>query len=122
MMTSETNLQQQLKQMVIKQKTTHLESPDDHLYLTSLYQLLHQYEEHVSKLVIQALQGSGEYTPFGLMDLLLEEFKKAEARTNSESQRLLHQYRLHKARLDEVYQLVKEILTTRNLGEHANGG
>jgi hypothetical protein len=120
-MTSEKNIEQQLKQMVIKQKTTHLETPDDHPHLKPLYQLVHQYEEHVSKLVIQALQGSGDYTPFTLMELLLEEFKNAETRTESESQRLLHHYRLYKARLDEIYHLVKEVLTTNKNGELSDG-
>ncbi len=121
-MTSKANLHQQLKQALIKQKTSHLEPPDEQSQLYLLYKLLYQYDEHISKLVFQALQGKGEFIPFPATDALQEEFKSSASDPNSEIQRLLQQYHLHKARLDEIYQLVKAILTTNKNGEYSNGG
>lgn len=122
MKTSEENLHRQLKQAVIKQKTSHLEMPEAQPRLLPLYQLLFQYEEHVSKLVFQVFQGNRMFIPFPLMDLLQEEFKKSESQADTETQRLIHQYYLYKTRLDEIYNLIEQILTTQKDGEYSNGG
>lgn len=121
MNTSKTDLQN-LKQMVIKQKTSHLEPPDNQPHLAQLHEILYQYEEHISKLVFQVFQGSGEFTPYEKLDLLAEKFKRAEEYTDSESQRLLNQYRLYKERLDEIYKLVQAILNPVQNGENSHGG
>lgn len=114
---SSINLNQQLKQAIIKQKSTHLEAVEDQSPLLNLYQMLYQYEEHVSKMVFQAFQGSSNFTPFELMDVLENEIQKFASTSDPESQRLLKNYRLYKQRLDEIYNLLQEILTSTPNGE-----
>lgn len=111
------NLQQQLRQAIIKQKAYHLEAVEDQSPLRPLYQVLYQYEEHVSKLVFQVFQGNGSFIPFELMDVLEREFQNSTLVTDPENQRLLHHYQLYKQRLDEIYNLLRMILATNSNGE-----
>lgn len=119
---SSINLNQQLKQAIIKQKSTHLEAVEDQSPLLNLYQMLYQYEEHVSKMAFQAFQGSGNFNPFELMNLLENEIQNFASTSDPESQRLLNHYRLYKQRLDEIYNLLQEILTSTPNGEKSNDG
>lgn len=116
------DLSKQLKQAIIKQKTNHLEQVDKKSNLYSLYRLLYQYEEHVSKLVFQALQQTGDFEPFAIMESLQSEFQKSDIQSDPDSQRILNHYRVYKQRLDEVYRLVKLILTSKRNGEKNNDG
>ncbi len=102
----------QLKQAIIKQKTIHLEEVDNNSPLANLYRLLHNFDEHVSKLVFQAFQKSGQFIPFPEIDDLNNEFEKLSVYTDPEQQRLFKHYRLYKQRLEEIYNLVKEVLTS----------
>lgn len=112
----------QLKQAIIKQKSSHLEKVDETSNLYRLYYLLYQYDEHVSKLVFQALQQSGDFTPFELMKSLQSEIQKSDHQTDPDNQRLFNHYRVYKQRLDEIYRLVKAILTSKKNGEQINDG
>lgn len=116
------DLLQQLKQAIIKQKSSHLEKVDETSNLYRLYNLLYQYDEHVSKLVFLALQQSGDFTPFALMESLQSEIQKSDNPIDSDNQRLFNHYRVYKQKLDEIYQLVKEILTSKKNGEQINDG
>lgn len=119
---SNINLQQKLKQAIIKQKSTHLEAVEDQSPLLNLYQMLYQYEEHVSKMVFQAFQGNGNFIPFELMDVLEKEIQNFASTSDPESQRLLNHYRLYKQRLDEIYNLLQEFLTSTPNGEKSDDG
>lgn len=112
----------QLKQAIIKQKSSHLEKVDETSNLYRLYNLLYQYDEHVSNLVFQALQQSGDFTPFTLIESLQSEIQKSDDQTDPDNQRLYNHYRVYKQRLDEIYQLVKAILTSKKNGEQINDG
>lgn len=114
------DLLQQLKQAVIKQKSSHLEPVDEKSNLYTLYRLLYQYEEHVSELVFQALQGNGEFTPFAMMESLEAEFQKSDIQSDPDRQRVFNHYHAYKQRLDEIYRLVKAILTSKENGEKTN--
>jgi hypothetical protein len=116
------NLSQQLKQAVIKQKSSHLEQIDEKSNLYTLYRFLYLYEEHVSKLVFQALQQRGEFTPFAMMDSLESEIQKSANQSDPDLQRIFNHYRVYKQRLDEIYRLVKVILTSKKNGEKTNDG
>ncbi|WP_448336297.1 hypothetical protein [Bellilinea sp.] len=116
------NLSQQLKQAVIKQKSSHLEQIDEKSNLYTLYRFLYLYEEHVSKLVFQALQQRGEFTPFAMMDSLESEIQKSDNQSDPDLQRIFNHYRAYKQRLDEIYRLVKVILTSKKNGEKTNDG
>jgi|GEM_PF-2358497 hypothetical protein len=116
------NLSQQLKQAVIKQKSSHLEQIDEKSNLYTLYRFLYLYEEHVSKLVFQALQQRGEFTPFAMMDSLESEIQKSDNQSDPDLQRIFNHYRAYKQRLDEIYRLVKVILTSEKNGEKTNDG
>lgn len=119
---SNINLLQKLKQAIIKQKSNHLEAVEDQSPLQNLYQILYQYDEHVSKLVFRAFQGSGNFTPFVLIDTLEKEIQNFSSTSDPEIQRLLNHYRLYKQRLDEIYNLLLEILTSTPNGEKSNDG
>ena len=116
------NLSQQLKQAVIKQKSSHLEQVDEKSNLYTLYRFLYLYEEHVSKLVFQALQQRGEFTPFAMMGSLESEIQKSDNQSDPDLQRIFNHYRAYKQRLDEIYRLVKVILTSEKNGEKTNDG
>lgn len=116
------NLSQQLKQAIIKQKSSHLEQVDEKSNLYTLYRFLYLYEEHVSKLVFQALQQRGEFTPFAMMDSLESEIQKSDNQSDPDLQRIFNHYRAYKQRLDEIYRLVKVILTSKKNGEKTNDG
>lgn len=116
------DLSQQLKQAVIKQKSSHLEQVDEKSNLYTLYRFLYLYEEHVSKLVFQALQQRGEFTPFAMMDSLESEIQKSDNQSDPDLQRIFNHYRAYKQRLDEIYRLVKVILTSKKNGEKTNDG
>ncbi|MEN4013187.1 MAG: hypothetical protein ROW48_14215 [Bellilinea sp.] len=101
---------QQLKRIVIIQKSTHLLAPEHSPLLERLYDLIRQYDEHLSNAIFSTFRGAGSYSPFPRRDELQLALQEVLESQESDVQRESGTYLRYKERLDEINALIRQIL------------
>ena len=96
----------ELKSAVRNQKLARIDPPPDTLPdLLEIYKVLVSYDQHVTVMVIQAIQGKSEYKEFPSKQILDVFFDKNKDLTD-ERQRWVKLYSAYKKRLDKMASLV----------------
>jgi hypothetical protein len=102
-----------LKKAIIAQKNVQFpERPVGEMFV-QLHDLIYQYDQHVSQIVISVLQGSEDVKPFekkSEIDNLLQQMSQS---SNAMEIRTLEQFRRYKERIDKLNSLAIEVVSTR---------